>query len=354
MPRPKFAPRTIRPREHLIAAGRLYPEAWHRVDEMRRERGHGLPSWPDWCYIPITGTMAIVADDARISVMDMGRLYPQRVPDAARLAALGAWRMTQGIYRFDPAVYDAVRSTPVTGDIPHQVLYRLPEWCVYIETPGLTLGAAPMAGAWAHLEHDINTGRAELRLLIDTDERAGQALTPALLHLGPWSLAESISRALDVVGVQAMAHGHAPPQGLRGVLQPILEPLVSLTLYVCSQAAEIGDGSRQPGNPAPKRVKAGWRIFAAEKPTTWDVGARMGAALRKAYQATETGNGDTHAGPRPHVRRAHWHGFRSGPRLRADGSEIPTEDRAFDLRWLPPIPVNVDAGPIVPTVRPVD
>ena len=79
--------------------------------------------------------------------------------------------------------------------------------------------------------------------------------------------------------------------------------------------------------------------------TTWDVGVRLGAALRRAYQAAQTGGTDTHAGPRAHIRRAHWHGFWSGPR---EG------ERRFDLRWLPPIPVNVeDVGELPFTVRPV-
>lgn len=74
--------------------------------------------------------------------------------------------------------------------------------------------------------------------------------------------------------------------------------------------------------------------------------------LRDAYQAAEVGTGGAHAGPRGHVRRAHWHGFRSGPRKRDDGSVIPTAQRRFDLRWLPPIPVNLpDVGELPATIR---
>ena len=43
-------------------------------------------------------------------------------------------------------VYDAVRDTPVEGDIPCEVLHRLPEWCVYVETPGMTAFQAPLHG----------------------------------------------------------------------------------------------------------------------------------------------------------------------------------------------------------------
>jgi len=58
-------------------------------------------------------------------------------------------------------------------------------------------------------------------------------------------------------------------------------------------------------------------------------------------------SGGTHARPRPHIRRAHWHGFWIGPKLR------PTE-RRMDVRWMPPLPVGVNRlGDLVPVIRPV-
>ncbi len=335
MTRHQFARRTIRPRDHLVAAGRRYPGAWSAIDEMRAGRGRDYPDWPDWCYVPIAGPMAIIATSLGIDVRQLGALHPGRVPDAAVLAALGAWRMTQGIYRFDPAVYDAVRSTPVTGDIPHEVLYRLPEWCVYVETPGLAVGAATGHGAFAHLEADANTGRPELRLLLDIDAPDPQLL-PVVLHLEAWSLAESISRMLDTAAMREIA-----------------ESIVLLLLYLCTQASEIS-GKGRPGNPQPVRThRDGWRLFAADGPRTWDVGVRLGAALRRAYTAEQTGQQAPHAGPRPHIRRAHWHTILSGPRLR-DGAPVPSAERQADLRWMPPIAVNLDdPGELPATIRPV-
>jgi len=87
-------------------------------------------------------------------------------------------------------------------------------------------------------------------------------------------------------------------------------------------------------------------MFPAERLTTWDVGIRIGAALRRAHEHdnAEHGSSANHAGPRPHVRRAHWHTFLTGPRIEPKRA----------LRWLPPIAVNVeDINDLVPTVRPV-
>lgn len=345
MSAPQFEKRLCRPRNHLNAAGALYPGAWKAVDEFRASRGKELPNWPDWCYLPLAAAYAVVSGGGA------NRVPPHLVGDVGRLGAFMAWRLTQGIYRFDPAVYAEIVKTPVEGDVPRDVLFRLPEWCVYIETPGMRFADDALHGFFAHLEYDIGSGRPELRLLIDADA----ALLPVPVHLGPWSLSESIARMVDTASIQGIAAGlGAAPPGVVSEIRRCVEPFISLLLYLCSQNAEIGDGKRRPANPEPKRTKRGWRMFAADRPTTWDVGVRLGAALRSAYQQAESSGDGTHAGPRPHIRRAHWHGFRSGPMKRPDGTDIPAVDRQFDLRWLPPISVNLDTTNDLPaTIRPV-
>ncbi|MEK8034229.1 hypothetical protein AACH06_25665 [Ideonella sp. DXS29W] len=353
MSSPQFASRETRPRQHLIAAGKLYPKAWADMDHMRRDlRGQAAPDWPQWCFIPIAGAQAAVANDAGIDVALLSALHPDRLADAARLAALAAWRMTQGIYRFDPAIYEAVSQTPVAGDIPDQVFDQLPEWCIYIETPELATHGLTVHGTFAHLEWDVNVQRRELRLLMDCDE----GLVPLPVHLGSWSLSEAIDRALTTASVASLARGgRALPGSGAADLRPVVEPIVSLLLYVCSQAGQITGRGGAPGNPVPVRTRRdGWKLFPAEGPRTWEVGTRLGAALRAAYAAEQTGSGGSHAGPRPHVRRAHWHTFLSGPRLNAEGTPLPSTERRAELRWLPPIAVNLaDAGDLPATVRPV-
>jgi hypothetical protein len=323
---------TCRPRDHLIATGKQYPSAWTHADKFRSGRGNLLPDWPGWCYLPMAGWYAIASGggDHRLAV--------DQVSVVARLSALGAWRVTQGVYRFDPDLYSAIIDTPIDGDLPHDVLYRMPEWCVYIETPGLKYFGAKLHGFFAHLEADANTGRPELRLLVDTDTD----LIAVPLHLGQWSLAESVRRFLDVARIQSgMALETA------GISKPMVDnitPLISLLLYLCSQNAEIGDGSCYPANPQPTKTKRGLRMFAPDKFTTWDVGVRLGAALRAA-RAKGSDAGGTHSGPRPHVRRSHWHGFWTGPK---------SAERKINLKWLPPIPVNVSSVDELPaTIRPV-
>ena len=335
-----------RPCRHLSAAAKLYPGAWRQFDGFRQSRDD-LGGWPDWCYCPLAGAYAIVSGGGQ------NRAPVHLMPDVGRLGALAAWRPTQGIYRFDPAVYESLITTPITGDIPSESLLYLPEWCVYIETPGMTdfggdlFGSpgGPLHGFFAHLEHDANNQRQELRFLLDSENW----LQPWMLHLGNWTLAESLAN----VSKTAALHGReiglklATPQADEiSELARAFEPLLSLLLYLCQPEPDYA-GSEKPANPQPKRTKTGWRLFPPDKARTWDVGVRMGAAIRQAQTQAEApiGPRDTpNASPRPHLRRAHWHTFRHG------------KDRVETrVKWLPPIPVNMDLSDDAPTtvIRPV-
>lgn len=330
-----------RARQHLIAAGKLYSGAWRTLDGMRQERGKSLPNWPDWCYLPLAAAYAVVSGGGD------NRVPPHMIGDVGRLGALAAWRPTQGIYRFDSTLYAALADTPLSGDLPCDVLHHLPEWCVYVETPGREWMGSPLYGFFAHLEFDPGAdggaGREELRLLMDSEA----ALAPIPIHLGPWPLAEAVARAMDVSRTYGAALGLPVPDGVAGAMTEAVAPLLSLLLYLCADGAEMGDGGTRPIMPQPKRTKQGWRLFPADKPTEWGVGVRLGAALRRAYQQQETGQQeiDPQTGrmrPRAHVRCAHWHTYRHG------------EGRTLTrLRWLPPIAVNVDGTDLPSVVREV-
>ncbi len=50
----------LRPGKILGTFSRLYPDAWKQVDEFRARRKE-LGDWPDWCFLPLAGTYAIVS-----------------------------------------------------------------------------------------------------------------------------------------------------------------------------------------------------------------------------------------------------------------------------------------------------
>jgi hypothetical protein len=87
-----------------------------------RARRRALGGWPAWCFRP----MDAVSSQAR-------RLRLATTNSSHHLAALAAWRATQGIYRFDDTLLDELWHTPIHGELPTDLLYRMPEWCMYIE-----------------------------------------------------------------------------------------------------------------------------------------------------------------------------------------------------------------------------
>lgn len=320
----------LTPSEHLKGAAHMYPQAWKQVDVFRAGRGKDLPRWPAWCFMPMAAWLAIASEGAPCPSFSAAT-------DAAKLAAIGTWRYTQGIYRFDPDTLSALVDSPLNGQIPTEVLYRLPEWCLYIETPGLTWLGQSMGGFWVHLEWDANTQRHEFRLLVNTEGE----LHATPLHMGPRPVTEAVERYLEEASRQSALAGRvlAVPADAGKLLADEVRPLLSLVLYLCSEMPEIDD-ERQPGShperPRPKKTKGGWRLFPPNKPRVWTVGAETGRQLRQAAlpQATE-GDGRT---VRAHLRKGHWHGFWKGPR---DG------ERTFIYRWLAPMVVGgkVDAEP---------
>ncbi|MBF0311498.1 MAG: hypothetical protein HQL56_18445 [Magnetococcales bacterium] len=297
-------------------------------DRMRQDKGKALADWPAWCYLPMAAAYAAVSG-GRVAAIEAMR-------DVAALSAMAAWRLTKGVYRYDPEVYAALVATPMdpTKPIPAEVLYRLPEWGMYLETPGLAWTSTILRGCWIHLEYDANNGRHELRLLLDCiDDR----LVQVPIHLGSGSVLEAIDRMTQEAQRIAAGLGvvaDCSPQTNSAMAQSAA-PLLSLILYLCSSEPEIEDrlhpGSR-PGRPAPKRTRQGYRLFEADKIRVWDVGLQTGRLIREAKAVTQSHDDTARASPRPHMRVAHWHGVWSGPM---------SGPRKFAYRWYPPIIVGV-------------
>lgn len=334
------APTPHLPTVYLTRMATQHPGCWREVDRLRAMRGQGLPWWPPWCFLPLAGAHAILSGGGD------NRLTPKSAAQIGAFGALAAWRVTQGIYEIHPAVRAAIEETPLDGAIPTDVLHRLPEWCVYVRTPGMRYAGDPAEGFFAHLESDAHTHREELRLVIDCPPLLHSQLA---IHLGG-TIEEGLASAIGEARRQSRGtpmSGAAMALGDATWLASAIAPLVNLVLYVCAQNAEIRDaaGKRErPANPHPRSTKSGPRIFPPDRPATWDVGFRTGAALEAAAAAGES-QGGTHAGPRPHIRRAHWHHYWVGPKA----------SQELVLRWLAPIAVNVDEGQgIVPTIRTVD
>lgn len=326
-----------RQRQQVNGISHRYPSAWQQADEWRRR---DKEQWPRWCYLPMERWYAIARQ-----YWPNGEVTVENIADVGRLAALGAWRVTQNIYRFDPDLYAALIATPLTGDLPEELLYRLPSWGVYLETPGLSFAGYPLLGIYAHLEQDARKGSSELRLLLDSETEL--RLYPQPLRLGHGSLLESVQATIDFARQTAErsypdklpAFEQAQPEQDAADLTPML----SLLLYLCADEA---DYERPPPikTARPRSLGKQRIVIVPENVRYWDVGARIGAALRKAQDAATEPAGTERQRKRPHWRRAHWHTYWTGP---MDG------ERTTRLKWLPPIAVGLDGQELPAVIHPV-
>lgn len=314
----------------LENVSKKWPYVFDLIDIFVKAKYDGEYSWPDWCFMPISAWLAIFTRGhegvPRMEIID--RLEQSVAP--------ATWRYTQGVYEFDPDIYTELMASEFTGKLPSEALLRLPEWCVYIKTPLFSDANSDIEGFFAFLEYDFNSGRHELRLYLD--QTGSREMRAIVLHLGNWTIDESIDRMMKLSEENARRLGHVHDPAVYAAefkrIRSIACRLLPLVLYLCTEEPEIKNRSTPdwlPHNPQPKRVRGEFRLLPAKKSHQYILGVKTGEMLRKArkeaFEHEPTGRTVT-----PHVRKAHWHGFWTGPRKGPQAV-----NQKFVLKWLPPI-----------------
>ena len=283
--------------------------------------------------------------------------YPDPKPefalDIGRLAGLAVWRLGKGVYRFDDAFAQAVDSSKFGDEIPPELLFNLPEWGVYVVGPFTEARSFDVKGFFAHLEWDVGAGRPELRILWDLDDtEANPWLLPQPIYLdrpllqGAAAVFEN-SHAAMVGGIENPDEPGNPalhdPKSLDELTSLAKVAIVRLLALVVDEP-DISDVNRPDNQPTPAKPHKRGRWFGAPGTQTWNVGYRIGTALRTRLD-TMPGDNQTNpnrrASPRPHVRAAHFRVYWTGP-----GRTTPT------LRWIKPSLIGAGELPI--TERPVN
>jgi len=358
---PKLDAIVKRPVKQLAQiTGAWRPHLWGHYDQVRNEH-KARAEWPSWCYAPISVARACLDPLSNLrTTIESGGLIGA--------VAMASWRLTKGIYIFDETMFDALWATEVKGDLPIELLQRLPEWCVYVPFPSRKLfprGVTSTADTWVYGFFgclDWQNGSVWLHFCLDADTQ--DPAVPIQLETISVKLEGSLADAClpfrrEIQKEMVKTPGLAPSvaAGIEEWLNQqetmLIQPLMSILLWLCSAKPEISGLDPLRGFRT-KKTKQGIRHFNAEQPRVYEVAYRIGAALRLDAEAmVRGGRGDgTHASPRPHIRRAHWHAFWTGPRAAA-GKEQPTE-RKLILKWIAPIAVCVGTNdPIIPTVHPV-
>ena len=267
-----------------------------------------------------------------------------------------AWKTYKQVFRFDPSFGEEIKDQEISETLPASVLEHMPYPLLYVEceTPLYDLAGVgdTAAGFFAFIDWDKplpdpegefgfsrhphlicnllakpgSTTIVEIRLDVPT-------LNDAVSHL-----VESTSRSHEMRASMGLkVDERAVKLNTDEHMRTVMTQVLNLMLYICSENADIQRGYA-PAKPSSKNPKKKNRRSEA---SVQDVGYRIARAIRE-HRAGEGANAETGAKVAPHVRRAHWHHFWRGP---LDG------ERELVLRWLPPIPVNLDKGEAIPTVH---
>jgi len=244
--------------------GRLYPGIWKMADEQRSQRRRHDPAWPEWCFLPFSKLCDILAPE--------DYLARDQMSNVGSLGGLMAWRVTQGVYRFDPTVFDELWNMPLEGGIPYEVLYHLPEWCVYVSTDQRPWLDRLLHGFFAYLDFDDTAGQPQIRFLLDVGESRPYEAIPVDL------IESTLAEAVASTGGRYLAKLASRTEGIQEWADEVstfaaldlheyahsVTPLMNLVLYLCSINAEFRD--RSGLREKPRQSWRAWTISAARLP----------------------------------------------------------------------------------------
>lgn len=260
------------------------------------------------------------------------------------VATYDMWRSCKQVYRFEPEFGRLIAGQPLDSDLPSEVLARMPYPVLFVECP-MTLDDGQALGCWMYVDDDYFIGMGD-----DGEARTERNLVCLRLGEDMRTYPLAISLELETVAAaaeEAVAYDSRADDafyGGKGARDPrhakkmVCEAL-NLAMYVCSEQADV-EVSYVPKPPTknPKKRKYNKGSLA----TVHDVGYRIAAALSQSGGDPHRGKGEGGWSTAPHMRRAHWHHYWTGPR---DG------ERQCIVKWIPPVPVNMGKGDVVPTVH---
>jgi len=324
-----------------------YPNAIQLADTFRRDKARFGEDYPDWCDLPTALVTVIIAGTTDERAM-IRALKQQPKHSQTDLAAALIWTRGKMIYRFDDTLADILAAQPLDGKIPPEALNYLPYPCVYIERK-MVIGDSESIGffAWLDIE-DVKT------LCLQFLESNGETV-PIPIPLTGGTIDDSIIEVAESFGER---YGYKDGRKydadnlLASPFPRLISECINLLLYLCSEKPDLPDDTEL-------RTRRSRDTYGNPKRAAqWDVGTRIGAALRAATEreaATESSDDEddtensaakkSHASPRPHMRRAHWHSFWTGKR--------DSPEHKLVLRWLPPITVNINDMDLPSVVKPV-
>ena len=295
--------------------------------------------WPDWCYLPMSATNEILT--LGIDNAFTRQYIANHLSDIYMISAMIPWQTSKIVYRFDDALADALMEhTEPCENIPVDMILHLPYPCVFIEQPP---GVPGCEGVFVFLESDNRYPNVvELRM-----HYAFSDGNIAATYF-QWGVNETISQQmvednLEVINrIKRVPELTVPTETYDTILKQRGKHL-NMLLYLMTQDADIVRKSPEP------RIRGERRQTAAYSDVLY-TGGYVGSAIRKAKTESERelkvydseSKQETTYSVRPHIRKAHWHLYWTGP-----GKSIPK------TKWILPIFVKGGNADVPTVIRPV-
>ena len=225
------------------------------------------------------------------------------------------------VYEFDPDFADSILGESWISLLPDCIEHR-PHDCFYMKLPcgklneGTVVRITPVENIIG-FDPSLFTGcESGKGVYIGGDPRFGSDESRCVVNTGGklYALCSfAISKTFDLMLDDTPVDPYPTDLVANGVA------------YICSLNADI-----RPSYAPPKGVREN-RAKRRSSATWHDVGYRIGADLRAYRRYARAESGHRGGTVRPHMRRAHWHRYWTGP---MDG------ERRLVLKWLAPTAVN--------------
>ncbi|WP_353541096.1 hypothetical protein [Deinococcus xinjiangensis] len=310
-------PTAARLHGYLTYIGKKYPRIWQRLERLAM-RSHSSPEWPPTVYLPHAAVFSALVNPVALKLRQR-HVSQELLHDIALTAGLTSWRLTQGIYRFDPTLQEAVWPLSVRA-LPVQLLDLMPAPCVYIEAKaGVAWLSRPIYGAFIYREYDFDHQCELLYILLDQGDPHMVMAVPIRLGLG------TLKDGLEAVFAESRKVMQNVPSYVEAesyqLIKEAVEPLISCLMYLCSENADYLQRKPQSvTHKASGSQKAAKAAKPPQQPTVIEVGQAVGRKMREARQQLEASTPTGTGGPMPfHWRGAHyqvyWHGSKKQGKL---------------------------------------
>lgn len=323
------------PIRHVQNISAKFPGIWNLIEQsiaQKTEVNEILPI-PEWCFLPHEAYFEMIRCGEEAGAWKLTEREKQR--EVAAMCSLVPWNYTRYIYEFDVDFYQELNKTVYSSKIPREILYKLPVYSIYIKVPENNGAYCNIQGYWASIHpfyndgdqiHVDSQGNPSVILNIIVNLGDDLDLLEILLDDNQTTLLEALNKTVELK--QESGATNLTEEVAAGYYYMASEAINAI-LYICSQDPDIKEPvwlGEKPGNPRIEKIKGKFRLFPPRRFKTWKVGNNVGKQI-KEYHANYNNIGSGKS-VRPHIRRAHWHGYWTGPKKGA---------RNFEIKWLSPM-----------------